>query len=139
MLTKSMRKYVLSKDKAGFDLDTQRMYNSRLRRYVKSAIEDLSLVAKNLPEKELQELFNAKTMSTLFRDIFEIEIADMEEKYSKKIKAKRQRLFSLSKSLLNIFDNGQFVSSILPITTKVGKSAKYLKTLYDYETDAPIT
>jgi hypothetical protein len=139
MLTKAMRKYVLSEDKSGYDKGKQGNYNTRLKNYSKLAIEDLTLIMEKLPESDLEKLFNAKTMSPFFRALFKIKVTNKEQKYSEEIKAKRQRLFSLSKSLLNIFEDGQFVSSVLPIPAKEGKSAKFLKVLYDYETDSSIT
>jgi hypothetical protein len=118
---------------------SQRVKNCLIRKYARKAIEDLTLFAEVSNEKDLGKTFNAKTMSPLLLELFKIKITTMEEKYSKEMKAKRQRLFSLSKTLFNIFAEGQFVSNILPITAKIGKNVEYLKCLYDYDTDGSIT
>ncbi len=124
MLSKPMKKYVLSEDKSGYDKATQNTYNYRLRIDVKEAIEDLTLILRRLTESELESLFNDGTMTPFFEALFKIEIKPKEDetyverKCSKEIKAKRLRLFNLSKSVLRIVGDGKFVGAVLPESSK---------------------
>jgi len=124
LLSKGMKKYVLSEDKSGYDKGTQNTYNYRLRIDVREAIEDLTMILQKLPESELEGLFNDRTMAPFFEALFKVQInaKDHEEwiqkKHSKEIRVKRQRLFRLSKRLLDIISKGSFVSTILPESSK---------------------
>ena len=55
MLTKAMRKYVMSKDKSGY---AKEVYDSRLRAYTIRMIEDLCLIATLAPEKVQSDVFS---------------------------------------------------------------------------------
>jgi hypothetical protein len=144
MLTKGMRKYVLSEDKSGYDKGTQNTYNYRLRIDIKEAIEDLTLILQKLPESELENLFNDGTLAGFFEALFKIGITPhgnqtyAQRKCSKEIKSKRQRLFKLSKSVLRNIGNGKFVSAILPESSKhhiciIGGEKTNLSEIFDTE------
>lgn len=70
MLSKPMKRYVMSNDKKGFDTDTRNAYNKRLREYAVEAIKDLALLAEKLPEKEQAIIFNDITISPFFQNLF---------------------------------------------------------------------
>ena len=65
MLTKAMRKYVESEAKAGYTKHHQYVYNTRLREDGRQALKDLSLLAQNLPEGEVAQIFGGAEMSGL--------------------------------------------------------------------------
>ena len=94
MLSKSMKQYVMSQEKKGYSKETQNVYNNRLRNYAVEALKDLALLAEKLPEEELQDIFNEKTLSRLIKNIFRAKIKDNYEE--KEFEQRRQRILRLS-------------------------------------------
>jgi len=70
LLSKSMKKYVLNKEKNGYSKEMQNVYDDRLEVYALKAIKDLTLLADKLPEAQQAGIFNDKTMGPLFRSLF---------------------------------------------------------------------
>lgn len=69
VLTKAMEKYVLNRTKSGYDKDTRSKYNRRIRDYAKKGIEQLTLLAENLPEEQLKEIFNQDNLRRFFANV----------------------------------------------------------------------
>jgi len=88
------------------------------------SIEYLIFMLKHLREKDLEQIFNAKTMKPFFEALFNLEIkAESHEEYLRKkesedkpeeIKKKRQRLLALSAETLSIIGRGDFAYNLLP-------------------------
>jgi hypothetical protein len=118
MLGKSMRKYVMGEKK--YDKNTQYQYNKRIREYVILALKDLALLAERLPEEQLQEIFNEKTLGSFFKALIKIEIpAKDHEEYLKKretdpMRQKRQRLQQICWMILGLVGNTTFVRNLVP-------------------------
>jgi len=72
LLSKSMKQYVLNKEKIGYNKETQNTYNNRLRDYAIQAIKDLTLLANKLPEAQQDQIFTDNTMRQLFRSLFNL-------------------------------------------------------------------
>ena len=89
-----MKQYVMSQEKKGYSKETQNVYNNRLRNYAVEALKDLALLAEKLPEEELQDIFNEKTLSRLIKNIFRAKIKDNYEE--KEFEQRRQRILRLS-------------------------------------------
>jgi hypothetical protein len=119
-ISKPMRKYILSKDKAGYNKDKKRNYNNRIRDYSWQAIRDLAFIAKNLPEEQQEEIFNSKSLEPLIRELFTLKIdGDSHEEYkqnknSEAIKKKRKRLLGIAGMTLRAVGETCFVRSLLP-------------------------
>jgi hypothetical protein len=94
VLSKSMKQYVMNQEKKGYSKETQNVYNNRLKNYAVEALKDLALLAEKLPEAELQDIFNEKTMSPLIRNVFRAKIKDNYE--AKEFEQRRQRILRLS-------------------------------------------
>jgi len=94
VLSKSMKQYVMNQEKNGYSKETQNVYNNRLKNYAIDALKDLALLAEKLPEDELQDVFNEKTLSPLIRNIFRAKIKDNYEE--KEFEQRRQRILRLS-------------------------------------------
>jgi hypothetical protein len=68
----------------------------------------------------LDRIFNSRSMRPFFDALFKIQIqAETNQEWVKnknltEIKNKRQRLFQLSKTVLNVVGNGNFVNAVLP-------------------------
>jgi len=89
-----MKQYVMNQEKNGYSKETQNVYNNRLKNYAIDALKDLALLAEKLPEDELQDVFNEKTLSPLIRIIFRAKIKDNYEE--KEFEQRRQRILRLS-------------------------------------------
>jgi hypothetical protein len=94
VLSKSMKQYVMNQEKNGYSKETQNVYNNRLKNYAIDALKDLALLAEKLPEDELQDVFNEKTLSPLIRNIFRAKLKDNYEE--KEFEQRRQRILRLS-------------------------------------------
>jgi hypothetical protein len=93
MLSKSMKQYVMNGEKNGYSKETQNVYNNRLKNYAIDALRDLALLAEKLPEDELQDVFNEKTLSPLVRNVFR---AKLKDNYGEKeFEQRRQRILRL--------------------------------------------
>lgn len=118
MLTKAMRKYVTSKDKSGYAKNKQSTYNSRVEADIVQALRDLTLLAEELPEKQLEKIFSAEALKPFFKALFLLEIKAKDHKdwlqKKKELKPKRDRLLKLSGVVLRIVGDGRFAVVILP-------------------------
>jgi len=94
VLSKSMKQYVMNQEKNGYSKETQNVYNNRLKNYAIDALKDLALLAEKLPEDDLQDVFNEKTLSPLIRNIFRAKLKDNYEE--KEFEQRRQRILRLS-------------------------------------------
>lgn len=139
MLSKSMKQYVMNQEKNGYNKETQYVYNNRLKNYAIDALKDLALLAEKLPEDELKDIFNEKTMSPLLRNVFRAKIKGNYEE--KEFNQRRQRILRLSWDTLseigfkdNAWNLAPDVMSILikaglheTFDTFVGLKAIYIK------------
>jgi len=62
ILSKPMEKYLSKKEKRGFN---KSLYNSRIRKYAIQGLKDLTLLADQLPEEQLNKIFNEKLKPNL--------------------------------------------------------------------------
>jgi len=124
MLDKGMTKYVQKKyvqklTNCGYEKETQRVYDGRLQIRIKKALKDLTLLADNLPEEQLTQLFNSETLTPFFKSLFKLKIeaeGNHEDWLQKKkeLKPKRDRLLKLSGAVLRIIGDGKFGVTLLP-------------------------
>ena len=121
ILSDPMKKYVLAKDKRGWNKSA---YNSRLREYAIQGLEDLALLANQLSEEQVHEIFNEKTLSSFFKALFNIKISakDHEEwkkiKKTKKLLRKRKRLLKICWMLLTLIGDYNFTLNLVPSNWK---------------------
>ena len=124
MLDKGMTKYVQKKyvqklANCGYEKETQRIYDGRLQKRVKKALKDLTLLADNLPEEQLTELFNSETLTPFFKALFKLEIkadgGDNEDWRRKKeeMKMKRDRLLKIAGAALRTIGDIRFARALL--------------------------
>lgn len=59
-LTKSMRNYITGKTAQGYKKEVQATYNSRIKLYAKTGIDDLTLIAQNIPPSWRKEIFDER-------------------------------------------------------------------------------
>jgi len=80
----------------GYDKATQRVYHQRLKQYALAAVEDLGLIAQNMPEKMQGQIFNHHILIPFFELVLNIngDISDKDRE------VKRKRLLSLIRELL---------------------------------------
>jgi len=106
-------------NKAGYNKNTQSTYDNRLEEDIVQALRDLTLLAERLPDKQLERVFNAKTLTTFFQALFKLKIEaegnhkDWLQK-KKDLKPKRDRLLKLSGAVLKIIGDGRFAVVLLP-------------------------
>jgi len=74
ILTKQMKKYVLSDTKRGYDKATQSTYNGRIVEYCQEGLKDLKLLAERLSEEQQAEIFNERYLGPLLKNIFALRI-----------------------------------------------------------------
>jgi len=65
-----MRKYVMNESKNGYSKEVQTVYKYRIKKYTVQALNDLTLLAKNLPEDQQDEIFSAGNLNPLLRVLF---------------------------------------------------------------------
>jgi len=98
MLTKPMKKFVLSKDKSGYTNATQRIYEKRIMEYSLNAIKDLTLIAQSLDDSVHTQIFNDKTLMPFLKAIFHV---GYKEKITKEEREdRRKRILNLCFELL---------------------------------------
>jgi hypothetical protein len=143
MLSNPMRDYLTTKNKdVKYSKKVQGVYNVRLKKQALEAIADLTLIAEGLNERQLEKVFNNGTMKPFFEALYKIDFkAENSEqwlkiKQHKKTKSKRNRLFGLAKTNLYIIGNGQFVSTILPESSRhhlslLTSTAKNIEELFE--------
>ena len=125
MLTKGMKKYVMSRDKRGYN---KSQYNERIRKYAVKALEDLVLIAKNTPEKIQAQIFNEKNLEPFFKVVFNVET----EISDKELKIVRHRLLRLFYTLVIALWNNQLDRKLAPHVYKVLKHSPRYKGSLDY-------
>ncbi len=122
MLSKSMKQYVMSKDKNGYSKDVQNVYNNRLRNYAGQALKDLALLAENLPEYQQEQVFNVVNLSPFIRNVFKVRAKENYE--TKEFEQRRKRILSLSWDALSIIgfsDNAwNLAPDVMNILIKAG-------------------
>jgi len=117
ILTKPMKKYVLSETKQGYNVSE---YNKRILEYALKGLSDLTLLAQKLPEEQQANIFNKETLQPLFKAIFRLKIQakDHQEylriKGSKDIVEKRRRLLRLCDLALHLIGDYTFAGIIVP-------------------------
>lgn len=117
MLTKSMKKYLQTEDKRGYNKSA---YDARVKIYAQGGIKDLKLLAEVLPEKQLGEIFNKETLAGFLEALLRCKIPaeDHQEwlriKESEEMKAKRKRLLGLCWAILRAMGDYSFAKSVLP-------------------------
>jgi transcriptional regulatory protein LevR len=95
-----------------------------MRRKTLESIEYLTAAIKELPENQLQQVCNEKTLTPLLRAIFDLKIsAKNHEEYKKtkelkEIRKKRLRMLRLARATLDIIGNYNFVLNIVPQTVR---------------------
>jgi hypothetical protein len=98
----------------------ERVRYFRMRKKALKSIEYLTLLAKELPEDQLKQVFNKETLTPLFKAVFSLEIEAKDHKdYVKKkefkeVKEKRRRMLKLSVALLHIIGGYNFARTIVP-------------------------
>jgi len=94
ILSEAMRKYILNTTKQGYTKEVRSVYNRRIMGYAKRGLEDLALLAENLPEDQLAEVFNRQSLGPLVKAIFRLRIKPgMNEK---ELQERRKRILKLS-------------------------------------------
>ena len=156
ILTKPMKKYLLSNNKRGYSKDRQRAYDNRIIDYAVRGLEDLLLLAEKLPEEEQAKVFNQEMLTPLMRNLFRLivkahtEVADIPEVNREELGKRRMRVLTLCHVALS--EIGDFfnarnlapdVTTILmqagppeTLPTITGLRAVYFTALYSETTNA---
>jgi len=117
-----MKQYVMNQEKNGYNKETQNVYNNRLKNYAIDALKDLALLAEKLPEDELKDIFNEKTMLLLLRNVFRAKLKGNYEE--KEFDQRRQRILRLSWDILSVIgfkDNAwNLAPDVMNILIKAG-------------------
>ena len=124
ILSEAMRKYILNTSKQGYTKEVRSVYNRRIIEYAKRGLEDLALLAENLPEDQLAEVFNKKSLGPLVKAVFRLRIKpDMNER---ELHERRERILKLSYLTLTeigILQNAWALApNVMKVLTKAGLS-----------------
>lgn len=136
MLGNAMRKYVMSGNKSGYSKEVQSVYNSRIKKYAKQAIQDLALLAQELPDDQQSEIFNNQTIGPLFRALIKPTPEKMNRLINDKNAArkKRQTLLPICNSLISHINDHYLAHLLAPVGTrymiKEGGQLVFLKAIY---------
>jgi hypothetical protein len=69
ILSKTLKKFVVSKDKSGYRQETQNVYYSRVENNALEGIAHLCLIAENHPDERLSKIFTNETLNPLIKAI----------------------------------------------------------------------
>jgi hypothetical protein len=100
--------------------NAERVRYLRIRKKALEAIEYLTWAAKELPESQLKQVFNEKTLTPMFKAMLALSIpAANHEEYVKKkelkeMREKRLRMLKLSCAVLDVIGSYNFVRAIVP-------------------------
>lgn len=131
-----MKKYVMSQSKVGYSKEVQAVYNSRIKTYAKQAIQDLTLLAQQLPQDQQEEIFNHKTLQPLFSAILKPSAQEIQQLYQDKelAKKKRQTLLPICYGIISQLNDSNLAHILAPIGTrymvKEGGHLAFLKAIY---------
>jgi hypothetical protein len=132
ILTKPMKKYLLSDDKKGYTAETRSSYNRRMVDYAISGISDLLLLAERLPEGMQAEVFNEETLAPLMRNLFRLivkehaEVVEFPEINREELEKRRARVLALCYTVLDeigdSFNARNLAPDVMKILTEAGPS-----------------
>jgi hypothetical protein len=130
ILTKPMKKYLLSSNKRGYRQDLQSAYNNRIIDYATRGLKDLLLLAEKLPEEAQAEVFNEETLTPLMRNLFRlivkehVEVADIPEINREELEKRRPRVLALCHTALDeigdLFNARNLAPEVMKILTQAG-------------------
>ena len=109
ILTKPMKKYLLSTSKQGFTAEVQATYDRRIVEYAKRGIADLTLLAAHLPEAQLQDVLNHANLKDLIRTLFALPAAE-----DVALQERRRRLLPLCHEVIATLDSIDFAMRLAP-------------------------
>jgi len=117
-----MRRYVLNTTKQGYAKEVRSVYNRRITEYAKRGLEDLAMLAENLPEDQLAEIFQGGAFTRLIRAVFCLRIRpNMDDK---ELNERRKRILKLSHHTLSeigILQNAWGLApNVMRVLTKAG-------------------
>ena len=136
MLGNSMRKYVMSENKNGYNKGVQSVYNSRIKKYASQALQDLALLANKLPEDQKVDIFNEKITWELIRALLKQNSEEMTRLHQDKTlaKKKRERLLPLCYNLITLLNESNLAHLLAPVgdryMIKEGGHLAHLKAIY---------
>lgn len=124
ILSQAMRKYILNTTKQGYTKEVRSVYNRRIVEYTKRGLEDLALLAENLPEDQLAEVFNKQTLGPIVKAIFRLRIKpDMNEKELHKRRKRILELSYLTLTTIGFLSNAWTLApNVMRVLTKAGLS-----------------
>lgn len=131
-----MRKYVISEKKSGYSKAVQAVYNSRIKKYSKQAIQDLTLLAEKLPEDQQSDIFNCENMKPLLEAILKLSPQEITQLTQNKelAKNKRNRLRPLTYHIINALNDSNLSRLIAPVGSRYmvreGGHLAHLKAIY---------
>jgi len=114
ILTKPMKKYLLSESKQGFTAEVQATYDRRIVEYAKRGIEDLTLLAGTLSEDQLTGVFNYENLKDLIRILFRFPESDPTA-----LNKRRRRLLPLCYETIATLNNPGFAVQLAPAIWRV--------------------
>jgi len=119
-----MRKYLLNTTKQGYTKEVRSVYNRRIIEYAKRGLEDLALLAENLPENQLAEVFNKKSLGPLVKAVFRLRIKpDTNERELHKRRERILKLSYLTLTQIGILQNAWALApNVMRVLTKAGLS-----------------
>ena len=126
----------MSENKVGYSKQVQSVYNSRIKKYAKQALQDLTLLAQTLPEDQQVEIFTDANVGKLMSAILKQSPEQMTKLYEDRslTKKKRARLLPLSYTLITLLNHYNLSHIIAPVGTrymiKEGGQLAFLKAIY---------
>ena len=114
ILTKPMKKYLLSESKQGFTAEVRATYDRRIVEYAKRGIDDLTLLAGKLSEDQLKAVFNHENLRDLIRILFRLPESD-----DATLNERRRRLLPLCHEIIATLNNPGFAMQLAPAIWRV--------------------
>lgn len=117
ILSQAMRKYLLNTTKQGYNKDTRSVYNRRIITYAKKGLEDLALLAENLPEDQQAEIFNKEAFIRMIKAVYSVR--NRPKMDDKLLSKRKKRILELSYPTLSHIGNLSNAWSLAPTVMKV--------------------
>jgi hypothetical protein len=131
---RTIKKYVISENKNGYNKQTQAVYNNRIKKYAKQALQDLTLLAQTLPENQQTEIFNNQNTQTLLKTLLNADLTQTEWQNQELIKQKQERLLPICYGLITYLNNSNLAHLLAPVGTrymiKESGQLPFLKAIY---------
>jgi len=117
ILTEPMKKYLLAENLEGYSPEVCATYNSRILKYAREGIEDLTLLAKQLNDKQQDKVFNVETLGPFLRALFTLQLHPAQD--DEDLFLRRRRILELAYDLIKTLGDERNAMALAADTMRI--------------------